>query len=349
MVLLTCWLFPRASSRSTCCGTSRGRCVSCIACPRSLVTSGSTFGAPAVQTGSRRVSTNFSRPGLTTWSRSSTTRDANGSRCCSWAAPGWVRCLRRTRPERTAALVLVDTTARMRTAEGYPEGFSDDEMDAFVAMGVEKIFSVETQAPELIDDAGFRRWYERALRLGAAPDVQRRRFLAACNTDVRGVLGSVQTPTLVVGHQGAWMAAQHRYLAEHIPGASLVELEGAANILPFIDPGPILDATEEFLTDHSPGAPEPDRVLATVLFTDLVRLHAAGRRDGRPTLAEPDHNPRRARRSGARPIPRPGSSLRRRRSTRYLRWPGASNSLHVRDPRRPWCPRLGGTGRSAHG
>ena len=86
---------------------------------------------------------------------------------------------------------------------------------------------------------------------------------------MRGVLGSVQTPTLVVGHQGARMAAQRRYLADHIPGARLVELEGSASILACIDPGPILDATEEFLTDHR-GAPEPDRVLATVLFTDLV-------------------------------------------------------------------------------
>ncbi len=158
-------------------------------------------------------------------------RDANVSPCCSWAALEWVRCLRRTRPERTAALVLVDTTARVRSAEDYPEGFSDDEFDAIVAMGVEVLFFVEAQAPGLVDDAGFRRWYERAIRLGAAPDVRLRRFLAACNTDVRGVLGSVQTPTLVVGHQGARSAAHRRYLADHIPGARLVELEGADNIL----------------------------------------------------------------------------------------------------------------------
>ncbi len=174
-----------------------------------------------------------------------------------------------TRPERTGALVLVDTTARVRSAEDYPEGFSDEEFDAIVALGVEVLFSVEAQAPGLVDDAGFRRWYERAIRLGAAPDVRLRRFLAACNTDVRGVLGSVQTPTLVVGHQDARMAVHRRYLADHISGARLVELEGGNNFLGFIDPGPILDATEEFLTDHR-GAPEPDRLLATVLFTDLV-------------------------------------------------------------------------------
>jgi class 3 adenylate cyclase len=173
-----------------------------------------------------------------------------------------------THPARTAALVLVNTTACVRRAEDYPEGYTDEEFDAIVALGAEAIFSVETQAPSLVDDAGFRRWYERAIRLGAPPDVRHRRFLAACNTDVRSVLGSVQAPTLVVSHQGTRMAAHHRYLADRIPGARLVELEGS-HMLAFVDPGPILDASEEFLTDHR-AAPEPDRVLATVLFTDLV-------------------------------------------------------------------------------
>ncbi len=205
MVLLTFWLFLRASFRSICCGTSRGRCGSCIACRRLLVTSGSTFGAPAVQTGSRRVSTDCSRAGWTTWSRSPTMRDANVSRCCSWAALEWVRCSRRRARSEPRRWCWSTRPLACGRAEDYPEGFSDDEFDAIVAMGVEVIFSVETQAPRLVDDAGFRRWYERAIRLGAAPDVQRRRFLAACNTDVRGVLGSVQTPTLVVAHQGARM------------------------------------------------------------------------------------------------------------------------------------------------
>jgi class 3 adenylate cyclase len=173
-----------------------------------------------------------------------------------------------TRPELTAALVLVNTTACVRSAADYPEGFTDEEFDAIVAMGAEMVFSVETQAPSLVDDAAFRRWYERAIRLAAPPDVRHRRFLAACNTDVRAVLGSVHTPTLVVSYRGQRTAAQRRYLADHIPGARLVELEGR-DALAIVDPGPILDATEEFLTDHR-AAPEPDRVLATVLFTDLV-------------------------------------------------------------------------------
>jgi len=173
-----------------------------------------------------------------------------------------------TRPERISALVLVNTTACVRRADEYPEGLSDDEFDAIAAMGAETIFSVETQAPSTVGDPSFRRWYERAIRLAAPPDVRHRRFLAALNSDVRPVLGSVQTPTLVVSHATSPLAAQHRYLADRIPGAQLVEVPGR-DLLSLVDPGPILDATEEFLTDHRI-APEPDRVLATVLFTDLV-------------------------------------------------------------------------------
>ena len=173
-----------------------------------------------------------------------------------------------THPGRTAAMVLVDTTARVRRAEDYPQGFSDEEFDSVVALGAERIFSVETMAPSLVDDEAFRRWYERAVRLGAPPDIRHRRFVAACHTDVRSVLSSVQTPTLVVSSQPRVLAAQRRYLADHIPGAQFVEVERRGQ-LSFVDSGPILDAIEEFLTGHL-AAPDPDRVLATVLFTDLV-------------------------------------------------------------------------------
>jgi len=177
------------------------------------------------------------------------------------------------RPERISDLVLVNTTACVRRADEYPEGLSDDEFDAIAAMGAETIFSVETQAPSTVGDPSFRRWYERAIRLAAPPDVRHRRFLAALNSDVRPVLGSVQTPTLVVSHATSPLAAQHRYLADRIPGAQLVEVPGR-DLLSLVDPGPILDATEEFLTDHRI-APEPDRVLAThdaLVRTELDRF-----------------------------------------------------------------------------
>jgi class 3 adenylate cyclase len=179
-----------------------------------------------------------------------------------------------THPERTAALVAVDTTARFRWAEDYPQGVTDEEFDSMLATGPEAPFSVETLAPSLVGDAAFRSWYERALRLGAPPDIRRRRFLAASDLDVRAVLGSVQCPTLVVSHRQTRLTArgravaQRRYLADHIQNARFIEVESRAQ-LPFFDSGPSLDIIEEFLTGQRT-APEPDRVLATVLFTDLV-------------------------------------------------------------------------------
>jgi class 3 adenylate cyclase len=173
-----------------------------------------------------------------------------------------------TYPERTAAMVLVNTTARARWAEDYPQGFTDRQIDPFLAMDAEALFTLDTLAPSLVDDAAFRHWYERALRLGAPPEVRRRRAVAAMNTDVRSVLGAVQTPTLVVARREDLLAAQRRYVAEHIPGARFMEVE-SRDYLVFADSGPILDAIEEFLAGQRAEA-EPDRVLATVLFTDLV-------------------------------------------------------------------------------
>jgi class 3 adenylate cyclase len=173
-----------------------------------------------------------------------------------------------THPERTAAMVLVNTTARFRIAEDYAQGLTDEEASAYLDPATDGLFSIERVAPSMVDDVQFGRWYERALRLGAPPDTQRRRVGAAFETDARGVLRSVQSPTLVVSRRDHRFAAQNRYMADHIAGARLVEVEGRDRLF-FVDSGEILDVIEEFLTGET-AAPEPDRVLATVLFTDVV-------------------------------------------------------------------------------
>src|SRR5439155_12532133 len=89
--------------------------------------------------------------------------------------------------------------------------------------------------------------------------------------DIRSVLPSVRVPTLVM-HRTDDVAARveaSRFMAERIPGASLVELPGTDD-LPFLgDADAVLDLTQEFLTGAAP-AHEPDRVLATIMFTDIV-------------------------------------------------------------------------------
>jgi class 3 adenylate cyclase len=95
---------------------------------------------------------------------------------------------------------------------------------------------------------------------------------AAANRDVdlRPVLPSVHVPTLVLYRTGALLAGQSRYVADHIAGATRVELPGEDSLLFFLgDTGPLLDAIEEFLTGQLP-LHHSDRVLATVLFTDIV-------------------------------------------------------------------------------
>jgi class 3 adenylate cyclase len=111
--------------------------------------------------------------------------------------------------------------------------------------------------------------------------------------DIRGLLGSIQAPVLVLHRTGDRLADVHasRYMAERIPGARLVELPGDDHLPFFGDQDAVVALTQEFLTGASPAA-DPDRVLATVLFTDLVdstRL-AAGMGDRRWHRTLEQHN-----------------------------------------------------------
>jgi class 3 adenylate cyclase len=100
--------------------------------------------------------------------------------------------------------------------------------------------------------------------------------------DVRHLLGAIRVPTLVVSRAGRYGSEQSRYVAEHIDGALYVELPGEDFLFFVGDTGPVLDATEEFVTGRLP-THDVDRVLATVLFTDVVGSteHAAGMGDRR--------------------------------------------------------------------
>ena len=108
-------------------------------------------------------------------------------------------------------------------------------------------------------------------RVGASPAVARAHYEIARNSDLRAVLPTITAPTLVVHRRdnGYYPAPLGRYLAANIPGARYVELEGADHFLWAGDVGAVLDAIEEFLTGAH-GRGEPDRVLATVMFTDIV-------------------------------------------------------------------------------
>ena len=120
-------------------------------------------------------------------------------------------------------------------------------------------------------DERYRRWWARWLRSSASPAAAGKLMRMNMDIDVRHVLPAIRVPTLIlhsVDDQVVEIGAG-RYLAEHIPGARLVELHGVDHVPWGCDSGLIVDEIEEFLTGARP-VPESDRVLATVMFTDIV-------------------------------------------------------------------------------
>jgi class 3 adenylate cyclase len=179
-----------------------------------------------------------------------------------------------TYPERTAALVLAHTAARYVRADDYPQGLAPEVAEQLfqtVAQlwGTEEFVSIA--APSRSGDEGFRQRYARYLRAAARPREAAAQLRNLLSADVRHVLPLIQCPTLVLNRTGYQLVttAHARYLAEHIPNARLVELPGTDGVLVTEHVGEILDSIEEFLS-RVPGGSVPDRVLATVLFTDIV-------------------------------------------------------------------------------
>ena len=186
-----------------------------------------------------------------------------------------------TYPERTRALILYGTTPKFTADEGWRAGWSPDAARSWLAE-VDDAWGegalLESFAPTAADDEGTRQVWSRFQRAGASPAMARAVLQALIELDVRAVLPSVRVPTLILHRRGDRIAHidAARYMAESIPGARLVELAGADH-LPFVgDVDRILDEVEEFLTGTR-GTRRLDRILATVLFTDIVRSteHAA--------------------------------------------------------------------------
>ncbi len=137
-----------------------------------------------------------------------------------------------THPDRTAALVLADTTARVRRADNYPEGLPGDRenetLDA--TRGIESVGPIV--APTLVDDVEFQGWFERAQRLTCAPAERTWRMRGTFALDVRPVLTSIRVPTMVINHVDRRTAVQSRYLADRIDGAKRLDVPGA-DYVPF--------------------------------------------------------------------------------------------------------------------
>jgi len=179
-----------------------------------------------------------------------------------------------TYPDRVASLILYGTFPCLARSPGFSEGISKQSMDALLKrMEAEwgGPVGVDIWAPSERGNREFESWWARLLRQGTSPNGAIELMDLYRQIDVRAVLPALDVPTLVIHREADRVVPIRlaRYMEEKIPGAALVELPGADH-LPWIgDQDELLDEAEEFLVGTRRGG-EPERALATVLFTDIV-------------------------------------------------------------------------------
>jgi class 3 adenylate cyclase len=182
-----------------------------------------------------------------------------------------------THPERVTALVLYGAMGRTTEAPDYPWASPADALREsaaeFIApyWGQQAQGMVELFAPSLADDPDAAEFTARMERSAASPAMVQQIFEMFLDIDVRDILPTIRVPTLVLHRRRDrvvnWRAGNE--LASRIPTARYVELSGIDHLPWAGDSDAVLGEIEEFLTGAR-SLPEPDRVLATVMFTDIV-------------------------------------------------------------------------------
>ena len=180
-----------------------------------------------------------------------------------------------TYPERTDGLILASTYAKRVWSEDYPWAPTPEER-AVSIRNTEENWGDPDALPQYMmgdrgDDPGFREWAARYFRMSGSPTTAAQLLRMNTLMDTRAVLPLVQAPALCIYRtddedvkveEGRWIAGQ-------IPNAKFVEMPGDAHLFWAVDPQPFVDEIEEFMTGHRASS-ESERVLATVLFTDIV-------------------------------------------------------------------------------
>jgi len=204
-------------------------------------------------------------------------------------------------PERTQSLIVVNGSSRYLEAADYPFGVPHDLMAEFRS-GLDPdaggtvdgdLSDLRLFAPSAAGDPEFQQWWSRASKRGAAPATAAVLQERTATADARAQLPRITAPTLVLHRQDSLApSVEHgRFIADHIPGARFVLLPGN-DVVPFAgDIDGLADAIQEFVTgDHY--QPGRDRVLATILITDIVdsTTTAAGMGDRRWTQVLRDHD-----------------------------------------------------------
>ena len=177
-------------------------------------------------------------------------------------------------PERCSRLILVNPSACTRVAPDYPEGISTEILANYLGFTA-KHYGTDRWTlllnPSLAQDEEAKRWFSKLVRTFHSPKetIQLQKVLLA--QDMRKDLPLIQAPALIMARRDCRVIppAQGRYVAAHIPGARFIELPGSDLWMIWETPDLILDHIEEFITGQRHGG-EPDRMLTTVLFTDIV-------------------------------------------------------------------------------
>ena len=197
-----------------------------------------------------------------------------------------------THPERVSALSLFAPIPRITAAPDYPWAHDPVRRESFIERTVAKWgegVTVDSTAPAHARDTRLREWFGRMERLAVGPAAVEPAMRVIGQTDVREILPLIRVPTLIARREGDRRVDRRHaeYVRDHVPGARLVELPGTETILFLDDTDPLVDEIEELITGTRAARP-PERVLATVLFTDIVgsteRAAEAGDRRWRELL-----------------------------------------------------------------
>jgi pimeloyl-ACP methyl ester carboxylesterase len=191
-----------------------------------------------------------------------------------------------TYPERVGQLILYGTWAHLVRGADYPFGFTLEQLRAtrtYFAEHWGEPLAAGAFIPSMADDQGFLAWWARFLRLGTSPGGMDDLMAQYEQIDVRPALPVIQQPTLVLHRKGDRLIPLEngRYLAERIPNCRFVELEGTDHLAIAGDQASLLSEIEEFVTGTRSGQTS-QRVLATVLFTDIVGSTERAREIGDP-------------------------------------------------------------------
>jgi pimeloyl-ACP methyl ester carboxylesterase len=188
-----------------------------------------------------------------------------GAMCALFAA---------TYPDRVSALVMSGCFPKWIKDNDYPWAPTREQheaaIDAYEARWGTAI-GFKTVAPSVADDERCQNWWARNLRMGASPADGIALYRMNIEIDIRAVLPTIGVPTLILHRAGDRLidVGNSRYMAEHIPGAKYVELEGSDHLPWFGDANTPLGEIQEFLTGVRP-TDEYERILTTVLLTDVV-------------------------------------------------------------------------------